>query len=200
MPSLTVAIIAGGKSSRMGTDKSFAPLLGRPLIEHVIARAADLGQQETILITNRPEDYAHLKLPMFTDILPDRGSLGGIYTALHYSQSVDTFCIACDMPFINPDLMRYMIELRTGGSYDVIVPKVDDHPQGLHAIYGKACLGPIRERIDAGQLKVIGFYDRVRVRYLEPAEYARFDPHGLVFHNVNTPEELQVAQQIMSGE
>jgi len=202
MPSLTVAVIAGGHSSRMGTDKSFVPMLGKPLIEHVIARVVDLNQDETIVITNRPDNYAYLNLPMFADIVSDKGALGGIYTAIYHSQNEHTLCIACDMPFLNPDLLRYMIDLRDsdGGPYDVIVPKVDDHPQGLHAIYSKACLAPIRKDIDADRLKVIGFYDRVRVRYLEPAEYTRFDPHRLSFHNINTPDELQAARQLMMGE
>ncbi len=112
MSTLTVAISAGGKSSRMGTDKSFVPLLGKPMIERVIERVSSLGQNETILITNRPDEYAYLKLPMFSDVLPEKGSLGGIYTALHYSTSEYTLCVACDMPFLNPKLLRYMIALR----------------------------------------------------------------------------------------
>ncbi len=196
MPSFTIAIIAGGKSSRMGTDKSFVPLLGKPMIEHVLASVSDLGQHETILITNRPDEYAHLHLPMFADVIPDQGSLGGIYTALYHSQNPDVLTLACDMPFLNPDLLRYMVALRAEDAYDVIVPRVDDHPQGLHALYSKTCLPFIRAKIDANRLKVISFYDDVRVRYLEPPEWSRFDPRGLSFHNINTPEELQAAQHI----
>jgi molybdopterin-guanine dinucleotide biosynthesis protein A len=198
MPNFTVAIIAGGKSSRMGTDKSFVSLLGKPMIEHVLASISDLGQDETILITNRPGDYAHLCLPMFADVIPDQGALGGIYTALYYSQTADVLTLACDMPFLNPDLLRYIIGLggEYGSPYDVIVPRVDNHPQGLHALYNKSCLPSIRAKIDTHRLKVISFYDDVRVRYLEPAEWSRLDPRGRSFHNVNTPEELQTAQQI----
>jgi molybdopterin-guanine dinucleotide biosynthesis protein A len=200
MPKFTVAIIAGGKSSRMGTDKSFVPLLGRPMIEYVLASISDLGQSETILIANRPGDYAHLRLPMFTDIIPDQGALGGIYTALYRSQNADVLALACDMPFLNPALLRYMIALRAerGSPYDIIVPRVNDHPQGLHALYNKTCLPSIRARIDMHRLKVIGFYDDVRVRYLEPPEWSRLDPRGQSFHNVNTPEELHAAQHIVA--
>ena len=80
--SFSLAIIAGGQSRRMGRDKAFVELGGKPLIEHVIQRSADLGQAETIIITNKPAQYAHLGLPMYRDVLPDKGSLGGIYTAL----------------------------------------------------------------------------------------------------------------------
>jgi molybdopterin-guanine dinucleotide biosynthesis protein A len=199
MSPFTVVILAGGKSSRMGTDKSFVPLLGRPMIEHVLERVADLGQSETILIANRPDDYAHLGLPIFSDVIPDKGSLGGIYSAIHYSRSDSALVLACDMPLVNPPLLRYMIGLRgeEGGPYDVIVPRVEDHPQGLHSIYSRLCLEPIRECLDADRLKVIGFYDQMRVRYLDSPEYARFDPQGLSFQNINTPDELRAAQRLI---
>ena len=196
MTSLTVAINAGGQSSRMGTDKAFVDLLGQPLIEHIIGRVAGLGQAETILITNRPDDYAHLGLPLVGDVMPDKGSLGGIYTALHHGQTAYTLVVACDMPFLNPALLRYMVGLCAGDQYDVIVPRVEGYPQGLHAIYSQNCLEPIRARLDAGRLKVIGFYDDVRVRYLDEAEYAPFDPDGLSFSNVNTPQELAEARRV----
>jgi len=200
MSAFTVAILAGGKSSRMGTDKSFVPLLGRPLIEHVLERIADLGQSETILIANQPDGYTYLGLPTFGDVIPDKGSLGGIYSALYHSRSDATLVLACDMPLVNPSLLKYMLSLRgeEGGPYDVIVPRAKGHPQGLHAIYSRSCREPIREAIDADHLKVIGFYDRVRVRYLDPPEYARFDPQGLSFQNINTPDELRVAQQLVN--
>jgi molybdopterin-guanine dinucleotide biosynthesis protein A len=199
---LTVAIMAGGKSSRMGTDKSFVVLAGKPLIEHVMARVSDLGQDETILITNKPAAYAHLRLPMYGDVIPEKGSLGGIYSAIHHSRSDYTMTVACDTPFVSPDLFRYMIALRdeAGGPYDVIVPRFEKYPQGLHAIYGKACLEPIRERMDADKLHVIGFYPKVRVRYLEEPEYTQFDAKGLSFFNVNSPDELAQAEQIATGD
>lgn len=196
MVGLTVAIEAGGKSSRMGTDKSFVQIQGRPIIEHLLSRIMGLGQQETILITNRPADYAHLRLPMYGDVLPEKGSLGGIYTALHYSRQPYMLVIACDMPFIKPELLRYMIGLTEGDLYDVIVPRVNGYPEGLHAVYSQACLQPIRERLEADQLKVIGFYPKVRVRFVEEAEHRRFDPQGVSFYNVNTPEELAEAQRL----
>jgi molybdopterin-guanine dinucleotide biosynthesis protein A len=192
--SLTVAINAGGKSSRMGTDKSFVALLGKPMIEHVVERVADLGQIETILITNNPDLYAHLNLPMFSDVLPDKGSLGGIYTAIYHSRGEYTLCVACDMPFLNPELLRYMASLFTAET-DVIVPRVDGYPEGLHAIYSRRCLEPIRRKLEADRLKVISFYEDVQVRYLDEAEYRRFDPKGQSFRNINTPDELQQAQQ-----
>jgi molybdopterin-guanine dinucleotide biosynthesis protein A len=189
---LTVALIAGGKSSRMGTDKSFVELAGKPLIEHLMARVDGLAK--TILITNSPDDYAHLGLPMFGDVIPEKGSLGGIYSAIHHSQSEWTLALACDMPFVSAELLRYMISLRDD-SLDVIVPRVEKYPQGLHALYRRTCLEPIRAKIEADRLKVIGFYGDVRVRYLDESEYEKYDPSGKTFFNVNTPEDLQEARQ-----
>lgn len=196
MYAFTVAVIAGGKSSRMGTDKSFVPLLGKPMIDHVLERTAELGQAETILITNKPGDYTHLKLPIFTDVLPDKGALGGIYSALFHSRNPYTLCLACDMPFLNPELLHYLVALadEPAGPYDVIVPRVEGYPEGLHAVYSKVCLDPIRQRLEVDRLKVIGFYSQVRVRYLDEPEWGRIDPKGLSFRNINTPDELQAAQ------
>lgn len=194
MNSLTVAINAGGKSSRMGTHKSFVPLLGKPMIEHVLERVSDLGQRETILVTNKPELYAHLGLPMFSDTLLDKGSLGGIYTAILNSRGDYTLCVACDMPFLNPALLRHMIALITPET-DVIVPRVDGYPEGFFAIYSQRCLEPIRRKLEADRLKIIGFYDDVRVRYLDEAEWQPFDSRGMSFRNINTPDELRDAQE-----
>lgn len=200
MDEYTIAIIAGGKSSRMGTDKAFVLLAGKPIIEHIIGRISDLGQAETILITNRPESYAHLNLPMYGDVFPDKGSLGGIYTAIHYSQHPFTLALSCDIPFVNPALLRHILSLRNipidGNPVDVVVPRVDEYPEGLHALYSKRCLDPIRERIEAERLNVIGFYPKVNVRYLDEPEYAAIDPEKHSFFNVNTPDELQQAEQI----
>ncbi len=200
MTDFTVALIAGGQSSRMGTDKAFVLLDGQPLIRHVLNRAANLGQTQTIIITNRPAAFARFGLPIFTDVLPGKGALGGIYSALHHSQNDYTLALACDMPLISPDLLRYMLALRAedGEPYDVIVPRVDGHPQGLHAVYRRTCLEPIRNRLDADRLKVIGFYADVRVRALDPPEYACFDPDGSVFHNINTPENLRATEDLLA--
>ena len=187
MTNLTVAIQAGGKSSRMGTDKSFVPFLGRPMIEVVRERVAGLGD-ELILITNRPEAYAYLGLPMFGDDYPDTGPLGGIYTAVRHARHAHTLVVACDMPWLNRPLLEYMVELRQMA--DVVVPRWEKFPEPLHAVYSQACLEPIREKLEAGMLKITAFYGRVSVRFVDRPEIERFDPEGRSFVNVNTPDDL----------
>lgn len=189
---LTLAVQAGGKSTRMGQDKSFVPFDGRPMIEVVIDRVAGLGA-ELILITNKPDAYAHLGLPMFGDMFLDAGPLGGIYTAVHHAAHPHTLVVACDMPRLNRALLQYMIDLREIA--DIVVPRWDKFPEPLHAIYSKACLEPMREKLAAQQYKITGFYGRVNVRFVERDEIARFDPDGRSFVNVNTPDELDNEQR-----
>jgi molybdenum cofactor guanylyltransferase len=192
MNGLTVAVQAGGKSSRMGTDKAFVPFQGRPMIEVVLERVAGLGD-ELILIANDPVAYSYLGLPTYSDVYPDCGPLGGIYTAIYHATHPDTLVVACDMPWLNRPLLEYMASLRE--TADIIVPRWDKFPEPLHAIYGKACLSPMAEKIEAGQLKITGFFGRVRVRFVERGEIERFDPAGRSFANVNTPDDLAEQEQ-----
>ncbi|MCY3831710.1 MAG: molybdenum cofactor guanylyltransferase [Chloroflexi bacterium] len=196
MTALSLAIIAGGQSRRMGRDKAFVDLGGKTLIERVIERSAHLGQAETILITNRPTQYAHLGLPMHRDVLPDKGSLGGIYTALVKAASQYVLVLACDMPFISSDLLRLLIS-HIRADIDIVAPRVAGYPQGLHAIYKKTCIEPIARQLAADRLKIIRFYDQMRVTYLDETDYAAYDPESRSFANVNTPEELAKAQRLL---
>jgi len=196
LPDLTVAILAGGKSSRMGTDKSFVRVLGRPLIEDVLAQVAGIGA-ETIIITNRVDDYRTLGLPLFTDVLPDKGALGGIYTALHSSSQPHTLCVACDMPFVVRPLLDYLISLIPEA--DAIVPRLNGEAEPFRAIYSRVCLSPIRAALDAGKMRVISFFPDVRVRFVDEPEIDRFDPQHLSFFNVNTPEDLEQALRLKTN-
>ncbi|MCA9935296.1 MAG: molybdenum cofactor guanylyltransferase [Ardenticatenaceae bacterium] len=185
---VTVAIMAGGQSSRMGRDKSFVLFEGQPLIERVRDRVADLGN-ELILITNKPAEYAHLGLPIYGDVIPDCGPLGGIYTAVHHASYPHTLVVACDMPWLNRGLLQYMISLRE--TADIVVPRWEKFPEPLHAVYGKACLPAMYEKLQAQQLKITGFFGRMSVRFVDREEIERWDEDGRSFTNINTPHDLQ---------
>ncbi len=141
---ITIAIQAGGQSSRMGEDKSFVPYNGRPMIETVLAHVADLGA-ETFIVTNNPEPYAYLGVETVGDIYPDHGPLGGIFTAVSHATHPHTLVVACDMPWLERPLLQYLISLRH--TADVVVPLWDKFPEPLHAIYSKACLSPIEDNL-----------------------------------------------------
>jgi len=197
MEPISVAIIAGGKSSRMGRDKAFVLLDGKPMIEHVLFRVRTLDPSQLMIITNNPEAYTYLEVPLHGDVLPGKGALGGILTALHYSPTDYVLAIACDMPFVNPALLKMLAACleETPEPVDAVVPCFGGRPQGLHAIYRRSCLEPIRANLEAGQLKVISFYDQVNVRFVEPQEFREIDPEGMSFKNINTPEELRSFQR-----
>ena len=190
MNNLTVAIMAGGQSSRMGMDKSFVLFEGQPMIEVVIDAVAGLGD-ETLLITNKPDEYAHLNLPMVSDVYPNHGSLGGIFTAVYAASHPHTLVVACDMPWLNRQLLEYMVGLRE--TADVIVPRWEKYPEPLHAIYSKACLNPIEAKLKEKRLKITGFFGEVDVQFVDREEIERFDRNGRSFANINSPEDLEEA-------
>jgi len=160
------------------------------MIETVLETVAGLGD-ETLLITNKPDDYKHLNLPMVGDLFPDHGPLGGIYTAVHAATHPHALVVACDMPWLNRPLLEYMISLCHKA--DVIVPRWEKFPEPLHAIYSKVCLDPIEEKLKEKRLKITGFFGQVAVQFVERAEIEKFDEDGRSFANINSPEDLEEA-------
>ncbi len=188
---VSIAILAGGKSSRMGRDKSFVELEGKPLIGHVIERVSQLSLPITI-IANHPQAYQVFGIPVFTDVLTERSSLGGLYSAIYHSQTEYTLCVACDMPFLNPMLLNYMISVSTDG--DAVVPMIGEHPQGLHAIYRKTCLAPMLQELKNNHLKIREFYRLVNTHRIDEATLRQYDHDLRSFANVNTPEALEAVK------
>lgn len=193
---LTVAILAGGQSSRMGTDKAFVRVLGRPLIEDILAQLAGLGT-ETILITNRPDDYAYLGVPLFGDVRPGTGALGGLYTAVECATQPQVLVVACDMPFVVRPLLEYLIGLTPEA--DAVVPRLAGEAEPFRAVYSRACRPAMAAALDANKRRVISFFPDVRVRWVEEPEIDRFDPQHMSFFNVNTPTDLETARRLAGG-
>lgn len=192
----TGVILAGGKSRRMRRDKAFLPFGEGVLIERVIEVLRQVTD-ELLLITNTPEQFQHFGLPLATDMISDAGSLGGIYTGLMYAKTPCSLFLACDMPFVKPEFLRLLCEMAVDA--DVVIPRNAEDFQPLCALYSEACRDPIRTRIDAGRLKITGFFDQVRVRVIEGELLARYDPYDVMFFNANTPEEYAEAQRILAG-
>jgi molybdopterin-guanine dinucleotide biosynthesis protein A len=193
---LTVCIQAGGQSSRMGEDKALKTFLGRPLIQRVVARLSPIAD-EVIVTTNHPDDYRFLEVPLFPDLRPGRGALGGLYTAIASATHPTVAVAACDMPFASAALLEAARRLLDEEGVDVVISKSEEGYEPLHAVYRRAtCLPAIAAAIDADQWKVIAWFPQVKVRVLTSEEIKRYDPSGLAFWNVNTPEEFLKAEEI----
>lgn len=205
---LTVVIQAGGQSSRMGEDKALKPFLGRPLIQHVIERLASIAD-EMIVTTNRPAEYGFLntltgsvhRLRLVSDLKPGRGALGGLYTAISSATSPFVAVVACDMPFASKNFFESSHRLMVKDEADVVIAKTDAGYEPLHALYRReTCLPAIEAAMDTDQWKVIAWFPQVRVRTLLPNEFKAFDPAGLCFLNLNTPEDFLAAERRASGQ
>jgi molybdopterin-guanine dinucleotide biosynthesis protein A len=180
----------------MGEDKALKTFLGRPLIQRVVERLSSIAD-EVIVTTNRPDEYAFLDLPLFPDLKPGRGALGGLYTAIASAKHPFVAVVACDMPFASASLLEAASRLLVKEEADVIIPKSGEGYEPLHAVYRReTCLPAIEAAIAADQWKVISWFPQVKVRVLSSDEIKRYDLLGLAFWNVNTPEEFSKAEEI----
>jgi molybdenum cofactor guanylyltransferase len=192
---LTVVIQAGGMSARMGEDKALKPFLGRPLIQRVIDRLSPIAD-ELIVTTNRPAEYTFLNLRLVSDLKPGRGALGGLYTAIASATSPLVAVAACDMPFASTMFFEGARRLMVEEEADVVIAKTDEGHEPLHALYRReTCLPAIDSAISTDQWKVISWFPQVKVRTLTSDEVKSFDPSGLCFWNLNTPEEFIEAEK-----
>jgi molybdopterin-guanine dinucleotide biosynthesis protein A len=192
---LTVVIQAGGQSSRMGEDKALKPFLGRPLIQRVVERMNSIAD-EIIVTTNQPAGYEFLGLRLVPDLKPGRGALGGLYTAIASASHPLVAVAACDMPFASPEFFEGARRIIDEEQADVVIAKTDEGYEPLHALYRReTCLPAIEAAIEADQWKVISWFPRAKVRVLTGGEVKLFDPSGLCFWNLNTPEEFVEAER-----
>jgi molybdopterin-guanine dinucleotide biosynthesis protein A len=182
----TGVVLAGGASRRMGRDKAALLLDGKPLLARVVRRLR-VALPEVIVVG--PPERADL-VPgtrIIPDTWPGRGPLGGIATALQVVSTPFAFVAACDMPFLEPALIRYLLTLAPG--YDAVVPRAERGTEQLHAIYARTCLPAATAMLAAGDLAVARLYAAIRVRLVPPNEWSPYDPAGLALTNINTPED-----------
>ena len=202
---VTGVILAGGKSRRMGQNKALLQLGEASLIAHVIRRMRRVTD-ELLLITNAPAEYTHLDLPMYRDIIPDAGALGGIYTGLTHASHDTVLCVACDSPFLQPKLLAYLISIL--GEYDAVMPYTYKEPpsdnedaqmtlQTLCAVYAKRCLPIIEQMLNEPDLRVHALQERANILTLAPEIWKTYDSEGHSFFNVNTPEDFEKAQTMV---
>jgi molybdopterin-guanine dinucleotide biosynthesis protein A len=195
MISYSVAIQAGGKSSRMGQDKGLMPFGDNSLVEYIYHQISGMGEG-VFIVSNNQEEYQKLDIPVYSDVYKDLGALGGIHTILSHLDADYVLVLACDMPFVNIELVEFMLTLAP--DFDVVVPRLGekDFVEPFKAVYSKTCLAAVDAAIKNGKRRVISFFDDVRVRIVQPSEVKRFDPEYKSFINVNTPDDYQKALEI----
>ena len=177
-----------GRAAVTERNKALVNINGIPLIKRVL-RVVESLFPSIVVITNTPDDYAFLNLPMFEDKIKGLGPLGGIFTGLNVISKNAGFFVACDMPFLNSGLIRYLASVRQG--FDVVVPTFSGKFEALHALYTQNCLPAIEQLIHDGVYQTIQLFQSVSVRYVEEHEMRRFDPELKSFSNINKPEELR---------
>ena len=180
-------ILAGGKSSRFGSNKALALHQGDALIQTIARRLAALFP-ETLLITNTPEEYGFLGWPMAKDLYPDCGPLAGIHAALRTVSQPRIFVCGCDMPLVNPELIRFLCELE--GDHDIVLPWLDEGPEPLYAVYSKKALPIIEEQLSKNQYKIGMVFEKLRIRKVTSEEILQIVPDLTTFQNINHQHDL----------
>lgn len=190
MTDITAVILAGGKSRRMGADKSLLVVDGQPMLARVIQALRPLNLP-MVLVTNTPDIHGSFLLPMMTDLQSGFGALGGVYTALSQMSTEYALVVACDMPRLNTTVLAYLVTL-TAHYPDAaaIVPRIAGRAQPLHAVYHKRCLSILESHLNTGNLALNAFLEHVPVHWVDEADLRPFDLTLSSFLNLNTPQDL----------
>ncbi|HSN95342.1 MAG TPA: molybdenum cofactor guanylyltransferase [Anaerolineaceae bacterium] len=198
---LSIAIQAGGKSSRMGQDKAVLELCGLSMIQRVVTQVSDLAD-EVFVVSNEPQDLQNLGFPIFGDLLPVRGALSGFYTAFASAETEFVAMLACDMPFASDAIFTRCYQIMLETEADVVMPKSGEYLfEPLHAVYRcEPCKQAVLKAIDQGQHRLISWLENVRVVFLGPEECKRLDPSGLAFFNLNTRDDFNKAIALIKQE
>lgn len=185
---ITCIILAGGKSSRMGADKAFMPFNEKPLIE-ILKNKFSRIFNDILIIANDPVAFKKYQIAAIPDMVKDTGPMGGIYTGLLNSKTLYNFVVACDMPFVNEDLVNYMLKMAKG--HDVCVVQLNGKFEPLCAVYSKNCISQIKRSLSAGNFRMRDIIKDLKACIITEKEVNVFDPESLSFININTPAEYE---------
>ena len=185
-------VLAGGLSRRMGSPKALLEINGQPQV----ARTAQLvaGVCASSAIVGPPEDFARFGFPAFADEQPRLGPLGGILTALSRTQTDWNLVVACDLPYLTAEWLRYLVDRAAGSSARVILPHSAAGPEPMCAVYHRDAAAAIRAAIKQGRLKVTRALEGQPIESVTPPEIQPFDPRGNLFQNLNTPQDYDRAR------
>jgi molybdenum cofactor guanylyltransferase len=195
---ISCIILAGGKGLRLGSDKPLEKINSKTLIQHSVSILLGLGN-EVIVVTSAGktnlglEEYPGVKV--VEDLSSGKGPLMGIYTGLSASESEVNLVVACDMPFLNPDLIKFMVS--QSDEYDAVIPRIGGLIEPLHAVYRRNVKALASELIKSGEYSLRSLLKRIRVRFVDETEIDRYDPEHLSFFNINYPDDLVKAREIL---
>lgn len=189
----TGVILAGGKSSRMKFNKALAVISGKPVFK-VILDKFQLYFDETLTISNEPHIYDDFATRVCPDIFPGLGPVAGIHSALYHARHDRVFIMGCDMPFMNMELVSFLLDSLE--DYDCVVPELDNKLQPLSAVYSKKCLPVLTDCLENDRLKLIRVFEELNPRVMTDLQLAQFGELREIFMNVNDQAALALAKQI----
>jgi molybdopterin-guanine dinucleotide biosynthesis protein A len=194
---VTGVLLAGGKSRRMGEDKRYLVVGKQTLLERGLGVLRSIFQ-EVLVVIGQDSPLLGVDARVVRDLVPDCGSLGGLYTGLTQATTPWIFVVACDMPFLDQAVIGQFTSRRA--TADIVMAKLGPRLHPMHALYGKRCLPALEEMIRARQLKIqeMVSHASLRVEYVTEADLLTIDPSGRSFQNVNTPEDLEVARSLLA--
>ncbi|HEU4685578.1 MAG TPA: molybdenum cofactor guanylyltransferase [Nitrospira sp.] len=190
---VTGVLLAGGKSRRMGEDKRYLSIEGQSLLERSAAALRAVFRTVFVIIAQDSPPLT-MEVPVFRDMIADRGSLGGLYTGLKQSKTGHVFVVACDMPFLDPGTMRWFAGLKDG--FDVVMARLENRLHPMHALYSQRCVPVLEEMVVRRDLKIQRLLGNpsLAVRIVEEKELKDLAPDARGFFNVNTPADLEAAR------
>lgn len=191
----TAAILCGGKSSRMGFDKCRLKIGDKYLIE-IIGEQLEEVFEEVILISNDLNKFKDIKYRVVKDIIPDSGPMGGIYSALKYASSNNVFITACDMPVINAEFIRYMMEIINSKNVEGAVSIKGEYIEPLGAFYSKGMIGRFEDHIIRGSFKLLSVINESSMYYIKESEVKDFSSDMNIFTNLNYRADLALLERI----
>jgi molybdopterin-guanine dinucleotide biosynthesis protein A len=186
----TAVVLTGGKSSRMGRPKALLPFDGEPLITHIVRRLGPVFA-ETVVVAAPDQELPPLPVALVRDQVAYQGPVSGIYHGLKAAAKEVCFVTSCDAPFLNLALISHLVSQIS--DWDVVVPFWEERFQPLHAVYRRSVAPLLHEQLERSELRPISLYPKVRTREIDEDEVRRFDPEGLSFLNMNTPQDYQAA-------
>lgn len=196
---MTGLLLAGGKSRRMGRDKRFLELGGRTLLQRSLDVLEGLFTEVIVSVAEPLTELKGLRARVVTDLIPDCATMGGLYSGLSGASHPRVFAAACDMPFLTDSVIRRMADL--GRDADVVMVRLANGLQPMHAMYSKACLPHLERMLHAKNLRVqdLVSVSDLSVMILSEEDVREADPQLLSFLNVNQPADLEFARKLLAG-